>query len=195
MADFLTSFDWRSLAAISVCLLACLVVAFLYRRVHRQKVHFETALNNMSEGLCMFDASTRLILCNERYIEMYGLPPEMVKPGVMLRELLVHRIRAGAFTGDPDEYIAEMLERMKGRQVVQDVKERPGGIFVSVSSRPMAGGGWVATHQDITERRRQDQQRERLAAQEHRRAAIDDAIAAVPPARRGDAARWSARPR
>jgi methyl-accepting chemotaxis protein len=137
-----------------------------------------TALNNMSEGLCMFDASTRLVLCNDRYVELYGLPPEVAKPGVMLRELLEHRIRAGAFEGDPDEYIADTVRRLREGQILQNVRERPGGIFISVSSRPMADGGWVATHQDITERRRQDQQRESLAAQEKRRATIDAAITA-----------------
>ena len=109
---------------------------------------------------------------------MYGLPPDLVKPGVALRELLEHRLRAGAFMGDPDDYVADMLQQMKDGQMVQDVRERPGGIFISVSSRPMPGGGWVATHQDITERRRQDQQRDNLVEQEQRRATVDAAIAA-----------------
>jgi methyl-accepting chemotaxis protein len=126
----------------------------------------------------MFDASARLVLCNERYVELYGLPPDVAKPGVSLRELLEHRLRSGAFAGDPDEYVADMQRRLKDGQILQDVRERPGGIFISVSSRPMPGGGWVATHQDITERRRQDQQRESLAAQEQRRAMVDAAIVA-----------------
>src|SRR5262249_10498874 len=63
-------------------------------------------------------------------------------------------------------------------KIIQDVRERPGGIFIAVSSRPMPGGGWVATHQDITERRRQDQERESLAHQERRRATVDAANAA-----------------
>jgi methyl-accepting chemotaxis protein len=97
---------------------------------------------------------------------------------VSLRELLEHRISTGAFAGDPDEYVADMLQQMKGGHIVQDVRERPGGIFISVSSRPMPDGGWVATHQDITERRRQDREREGLAVQERRRATVDAAIAA-----------------
>jgi methyl-accepting chemotaxis protein len=169
--------DWRLITAVAVCLLACLFVIVLYRRVRQQKMDFEAALNNMSEGLCMFDAQARLILRNDRYIEMYGLPPELAKPGVSLRELIQHRVRAGAFAGDPDEYVADMLRRLKEGQIIQDLRERPGGILISVSSRPMAGGGWVATHQDVTERRRQDQEHERMAAQEDRRAAIDSAIA------------------
>jgi methyl-accepting chemotaxis protein len=175
LIDFLTEHDLITLAA--ACLAAGVVVVALLHRCRKQNRRLVAALNNMSEGLCMFDASTRLILCNSRYIELYGLPPDVVKPGVTLRELIEQRLRAGAFAGDPDEYVAETVERMKRGQLVQDVRERPGGIFIAVSSRPMPGGGWVATHQDITERRRQDQQRESLAAQEQRRATIDTAIA------------------
>ena len=69
--------------------------------------------------------SARLILRNDRYIEMYGLPPELAKPGVTLRQLIEHRIRAGAFSGDPDHYVAEMQQRMRAGQMVQDVRERP----------------------------------------------------------------------
>jgi methyl-accepting chemotaxis protein len=178
LAEFLTAADWRLIALVTACLGASALAGALYFRSRKQNARLVAALNNMSEGLCMFDASTRLILCNERYIEMYGLPPDLVTPGVSLRELLEHRIRAGAFTGDPDDYIADMLQQMKDGQMVQDVRERPGGVFISVSSRPMPGGGWVATHQDITERRQQDQQRDSLVAQEQRRTTVDAAIAA-----------------
>src|SRR5437763_12249394 len=67
---------------------------------------------------------------------------------------------------------------MRAGQIGQYARERPGGLFIAVSSRPMSGGGWVATHQDITERRREDQQRDRLIAQEQRRKMIEAAIAA-----------------
>jgi methyl-accepting chemotaxis protein len=178
LIEIMTMDDWRLFALAMACLGVTLFTLVLYYRSRKSNARLVTALNNMSEGLCMFDGSTRLVLRNDRYIELYGLPPEVATPGVTLRELIEHRIRAGAFKGDPDEYVADTLRKMKGGQIVQDVRERPGGIFILVSSRPMPGGGWVATHQDITERRRQDQQRDSLAAQEERRAAIDAAIAA-----------------
>jgi methyl-accepting chemotaxis protein len=178
LTEIMTMDDWRLYALAIACLGVTLLALGLYYRGRKQNARLVTALNNMSEGLCMFDASTRLVLCNDRYVELYGLPPEVARPGVMLRELIEHRIRVGAFKGDPDEYVADTLRKMQSGQIVQDVRERPGGLFILVSSRPMPGGGWVATHQDITERRRQDQQRDSLAAQEERRAAIDAAIAA-----------------
>ncbi|HZN31242.1 MAG TPA: PAS-domain containing protein, partial [Xanthobacteraceae bacterium] len=177
ITDFVAQHDWRLLAAAVVCLVACVFVIILYRRVHQQKMHFEAALNNMSEGLCMFDASTRLVLCNERYIEMYRLDPELAKPGALLRELLEQRKRSGTFAGDSDSYMEDTLRRMRASTGLQDIRDMPDGRVISVSSRPMRGGGWVATHQDITERRRRDQEHDRMAAQEQRRTTIDAAIA------------------
>jgi methyl-accepting chemotaxis protein len=177
LTQSMTPPDWRLIAAAIACLLASVLALAWHRRLRKQNTHLLTALNNMSEGLCMFDASARLILCNERYVEMYGLTAEVAKPGCSLRELLDERKRANTFAGDPDQYIAEALRQMAGGQSVQDVREMPGGRFISISSRPMTDGGWVATHQDITERRRQDQQRDRLVSQEQRRAMIEAAIA------------------
>src|SRR5262245_26961150 len=131
---FSAELDWRLIALAAACLAAVLLLAGSYYRIRRRNARLVTALDNMSEGLCMFDASTRLILCNSRYIEMYGLTPEVAKPGALLRELIEHRIRAGAFSGDPDEYVAETVRRMKDGEVVHSVRERPGGIFISVSS-------------------------------------------------------------
>src|SRR5262245_30170684 len=70
----------------------------------------QTVLNNMSQGVLMFDSETRLIFCNKRYIELYGLSTEIVKPGCSLRELLRHRIETGSFSADPDEYVARLAD-------------------------------------------------------------------------------------
>src|SRR5437879_3819916 len=138
----MTLHDWSLLAAAIACLVAGVLALAWYRRFRSQALHLRTALNNMSEGLCMFDASARLIICNERYIEMYGLRPEVAKAGCSLRELLDERKRANTFAGDPDEYIAQALRRMGSGQSLQDVWEMPDGRFISVASRRMRGGGW-----------------------------------------------------
>jgi methyl-accepting chemotaxis protein len=153
-------------------------VAALSRRVRTRRARLNAALNNMSEGLCMFDGAARLVLCNDRYIEIYELDPVMTKPGVLLRDLLAHRRRAGTFGGDPEHYVADTLRRMRDKKAMVDIRELPDGRVISVSSRVMADGGWVAIHQDVTERRRQDQEHERLVAHEQRRVMIDSAIAA-----------------
>src|SRR5262249_61910738 len=110
----------------------------------------------------------------------HGEPRERAKPGVPLRELLEYRRRAGLFAGDVDQYIADDLGRMRDEKLIQETRELPNGVIVAISVQPMPGGGFVATHKDITERRRQDQQRDRLVGQEQRRAGIDQAIAGFP---------------
>jgi NO-binding membrane sensor protein with MHYT domain len=167
-----------AIAGIATAILSIsLAGAFVDGHMRRQNAQLAAALNNMSEGLCMFDEGARLVLCNDRYVEMYKLDPELAKPGVHLRDLLDQRKRSGTFDGDHDEYIAEALRRVRIGKVVQDSRPMPDGRIVSISSRPMPGGGWVATHQDITEQRRHDLERDSLVAQERRRASIDSAIA------------------
>src|ERR1700692_1794833 len=103
------------------------------------------ALNNMTQGLCMFDGSACLVLCNERYIEMYHLRPEHARAGTPLRDLLAHRLAAGNFSGDPDRYVAECLRQVaEGRTETKTVELKDGRV-ISVVSRPMRTGGWVAT--------------------------------------------------
>ncbi len=115
-----------------------------------------TVLNNMSQGVLMFDSETRLIFCNQRYIELYGLSSEIVKPGCHLRELLKHRIELGSFSGDPDEYVARLAEGIAEGKTFNHIVNLPDGRAFSVVNKPVAGGGWLATHEDVTERQRSE---------------------------------------
>jgi diguanylate cyclase (GGDEF)-like protein/PAS domain S-box-containing protein len=119
----------------------------------------ETALNNMSQGLIMFDAEERLVICNDFYIEMYGLSRDVVKPGCLLSELLVHRIETGGdLNQDPDEYQRELLHGLAQGNVTSLIVKTAQGRVVLVKNSPMPAGGWVATHEDITDRRRAEAQ-------------------------------------
>jgi len=123
-------------------------------RLRLQNEQFAAALDNMSQGLVMFDENARLILCNRRYLELYGLSPQVVRPGCSLRKLIMHRIQTGSFSpGDPERYIADLIEAMSRGEPVDDVVELTNGRIIAVSSRSMPGGGWVATHDDVTARR------------------------------------------
>jgi PAS domain-containing protein len=70
--------------------------------LHTQNLRFEAALSNMTQGLLLYDSAARLVICNQRYIEMYGLSPNVVKPGCSLRDLIAHRKETGSFKGDVD---------------------------------------------------------------------------------------------
>ena len=135
-------------------LLAMLAAAIgITRRMHVDNRRMRVAINNMSQGLCMFDRNERLVVCNRRYMELYQLPDEVVTPGRTLASLLEYRISTGSFSRDPDEYRQSLVAAMaQGKTTTAEVKSASGRV-VAVINRPMADGGWVATHEDITERR------------------------------------------
>ena len=83
------------------------------RRLKEKGQQMATAVNNMSQGLLMFDATERLVMCNDRYLEMYGLSPEEAKPGLSLRDIIRNRIATGTLARDPDEYRTELLDGIR----------------------------------------------------------------------------------
>jgi methyl-accepting chemotaxis protein len=136
------------------------------------------ALNNMTQGVVMYDAADRLAVCNERYLAMYGLSPEIVKPGAKLVDVVRHRFESGSLHRDPAQYCAELRANMASGKALNFVAEAPNGRAVSVVNRPIAGSNyWVGTHDDITERRAAERTSALLAEQEARRAAVEEAIA------------------
>jgi diguanylate cyclase (GGDEF)-like protein len=137
--------------------------AYAERRFQEKSLQLTTAVNNMSHGLVMFDAAERLVVCNDRYIEMYGLPRGVAKPGSSLRDIIRTRVATGTLARDPEEYRAELQEAMGAGQTTSWVIEGPDGRAVAVTNRPMPGGSWVATHEDITERRRAERRIVHLA--------------------------------
>jgi diguanylate cyclase (GGDEF)-like protein len=110
------------------------------------------ALNNMVQGFVMFDSQERVVVCNKRYIEIYGLSPEIVKPGCSFLELLEHRAAMGQLNTSPDRYRAALLvELAKG--TVNWLVDTADGREISTTNKPLAEGGWIATFEDTTERR------------------------------------------
>jgi diguanylate cyclase (GGDEF)-like protein len=118
-----------------------------------QNVRFDAALNNMLQGLVMYDSSARVVVCNNRYREIYGLSSEIAKPGCTLRELLQHLAERGNAHGNLDQYHAKVLAEVAAGTHSQLIKVNAAGRQILVSKVPMAAGGWVVTHEDITERR------------------------------------------
>jgi len=148
------------------------------RLLHVQSRRLRAALDNMSEGLCMFDGKEHLVVCNRRYKELYNLPPDVAKPGRTLTHLLDHRIATGSFTRDPEQYRQEITAAMReGRTTHAEVTSESGHI-ISIDNRPLPGGGWVATHDDVTERRKAERERASIQEQQQRRTEIEQAITA-----------------
>jgi diguanylate cyclase (GGDEF)-like protein/PAS domain S-box-containing protein len=135
-------------------------------RLREQKVQLDTALNNMKQGLNMFDASGRLVVCNKRYLEMYRLSSDAVRPGSTVEEMVKARIVAGTFFNvDAEAYTAELKEAMTRREATEAVMELTDGRVIAVINQPTPdGNGWVVSHEDITDRRRAEQERDRSQA-------------------------------
>ncbi len=130
-------------------------VGKLVAELEEQNARFLAALENMSQGLCFFDGAQRLIISNRRYAEMYRISPEDLKPGTHLCEIVDRRFEAGSFPAmTRAEYLA-WREKVAVSNVPNDsvVELRDGRTF-AIRHQPMPDGGWVSTHDDITEQRR-----------------------------------------
>jgi methyl-accepting chemotaxis protein len=152
--------------------------ALIALAVERQRNQLSrTALNNMSQGLCMFDAQARLVLCNKRYIEMHKLKRERLRRGMPLRDLLTMRAEQGTFLGDPDRYVATCLREVEEGKVEQRAVKFADGRMIALVQRPLDSGGWVTTHSDVTEKLAVERERDSLREREEHRALIDASIA------------------
>jgi diguanylate cyclase (GGDEF)-like protein len=141
---------------LAIAVLASLIVAgVVYRRIYVQQLRLNTAIENMSQGLTMFDRFERLVLCNQRYLEMYGLSPKIIKPGCSVADVVRHRIETGSLTTDEaNAYADRRRETLSHGTVTGNIFTLPNGREIQVTRHPMPGGGWVTTHEDVTERRR-----------------------------------------
>jgi len=130
-----------------------------------QNRRFNAAINNMSQGLCLFDAEQRVVFANRRYAELYGLSLEQVKPGTTLAEIFAARVANGAYANAAAKQVVDKAIASFGKRV-SEIIHLNDGRFISVLRRPMADGGLVSTHEDVTEReklkQRLEQQHEQL---------------------------------
>jgi diguanylate cyclase (GGDEF)-like protein len=124
-------------------------------RLTVEKQRLDTAINNMRPGLLLFNSSQELIIYNRRYAEMFNLPPNALQPGCLFREVIEYRKRIGSFHGNVEEYCARVLRGIESGTTF--VNETPDDRVIQVTIQPVADGGWVSTHEDITERRRSEQ--------------------------------------
>ena len=168
--------DWQS-AGLVAALFFLAVGALAANRMRAKIRHLTAAVNHMSQGLCMFDASARIVVCNQQYLRMYKLSPEVVKPGCTLRALMEHRKQTGLLSLDPEKYCKDIADSIGAGKTSKWTIEASDGRKVHAINQPMPGGGWVSTHEDVTEQRVLQQQRDDMAEQQKRRRAIDGVIA------------------
>ena len=168
-------FATAGLVAIFAMLVAALAT---WQRMGAECRRMQAALANISQGLSMFDRHGRLVLCNKRYIEINRLSPELAKIGTTIGAILEFRAANGTLLRDPQTYRRNLIDAMARGEVTTAEIESADGKLTSVINNAMADGGWVASHDDITQQRDAELERRSMQAQQQRRAIIDQAIAA-----------------
>jgi diguanylate cyclase (GGDEF)-like protein/PAS domain S-box-containing protein len=170
--------DWRqqtgfmvttaTLSAAVIALILFLIIRQIKRqnresqqRLEAERQRLDTALNNMTQGLVLYDAAGRLVICNRRYREMYHLTEDDTRSGCSFHDVLRFRRDRGAFTGNIDEIHARVMRNVATGQPGQAVLESGDGRVFQALYNPLAQGGWITTVEDITERRNLEQERDR----------------------------------
>jgi diguanylate cyclase (GGDEF)-like protein/PAS domain S-box-containing protein len=162
VADALANWKRGAIAMIGAALIIGLVIGGIValsiwqvgKKLREQNLQRNTALNNMSQGLVMFDSAAQLTVCNYRYRQIYNFPPDFAKPGCALIDLLKYRVADGTFSGNPEKHVSALLATITQGKMAKKELETGDGRIISVAAQPMESGGWVATHEDITEQRR-----------------------------------------
>jgi diguanylate cyclase (GGDEF)-like protein len=126
-----------------------------HEELSEQYRRFDAALNNMTQGLLMLDSELRVIVCNRRYVDMYRLSPEIVKPGVAMREILEHSYAVGNHPATtPQQLYDDYVEKLTKGGHVQH-RHLGDGRIIKLTQRLMEhDGGWVVTYEDVTEHRK-----------------------------------------
>ena len=138
--DLLTIFDQRSYA-------------------DRFEQHMlQSTLENVSQGISVVDNSQNLIAWNGAYLDMFNYPPELIRVGVSIEELIEHNIQTGWIEGkNPSGQARRRVNHMRAGKPHIYERENPDGRFIRITGSPMPGGGYVTTFTDITEDKRREQ--------------------------------------
>jgi diguanylate cyclase (GGDEF)-like protein len=125
--------------------------------------HFDAALGHMSQGISMYDGDHRLVMWNDRFVQLYGFPSQLVSLGRPFKELFDFLVTSGVIEEQPDRYAAMRAERLANEKIFSAQHMLTDGRTIAIINHAMANGGWVSTHEDITDRKNSEIRIEQLA--------------------------------
>jgi diguanylate cyclase (GGDEF)-like protein len=179
--------DQRKLEAATLALQVSAERASAEQKIAEQHALFGMALDNMSQGLAMFDRSNRLLLVNAAVLKMYGLPPGLLQPGMLFSDLLRLVAPTGNLTTDVETVIEFYRSMLRNNVPARFVLKVPAGWHLSVMFKPY-DTGWLVTYEDVTEVRKADERISHMALHDALtglpnrillRSRIDEALAAI----------------
>jgi diguanylate cyclase (GGDEF)-like protein len=133
------------------------------REILKHAERFKSALNNMLHGLVMFDQEDRLIVCNERYAQMYSLPERLTQPGVDWSDITAYRVEAIGYRNFSYDDLSKRRSDGYKSSVGSVTRELADGRTIFIRHQPIREGGWVAVHEDVTERHRAEERLSHMA--------------------------------
>jgi diguanylate cyclase (GGDEF)-like protein len=113
-----------------------------------------TVLDNLAQGVLMFDADFHLVFFNRRFFQLYGLSRDIAKPGCSIQDLIRHGVKVGGVSNDHEEHLVNFLERAAEGEDFGSMENLPDGRTFSIMCKPIADGGWLVSYQDVTEQQR-----------------------------------------
>ncbi len=126
------------------------------QEIDHQRMRLEAAVNNMAQGISMFDSQLRLVICNEPYRRIYKLPTTLVQPGTPLEAIVDHLFANGMMNRLARDSYLEQRRQTAIRRERSRIVNQFHGRTIMVQNHPMRDGGFVTTHEDVTEQREKE---------------------------------------
>ncbi len=127
--------------------------------LHATNLRLDAALENMSQGLCLYDSEARIQVVNRRFCEIFHIPPKLVRSGMTFDAVLALSVAAGNH-GDQtvDDLLVERERFLTRRETGNYFQHLSDGRIICIAHRSTSDGGWLTTCEDVTEQRRAESQ-------------------------------------
>ncbi|WP_163648241.1 NahK/ErcS family hybrid sensor histidine kinase/response regulator [Modicisalibacter sp. 'Wilcox'] len=118
----------------------------------------QATIENINQGISVVDQNLRLVVWNQRYLELFRFPDHLIRVGAPFDKVLRYNAHNGEYgPGDPEEHVELLMDNIRQGHPHRYVRYRQDGTVLEVQGNPMPGGGFVYTYQDITQQKRTEE--------------------------------------